>query len=70
MLGRRNPSEKDPSPKILALRVFARNKVCAKSKFWYHMRSQQKLKSAQGQILSVHEVSPLLLRSMRSAPTS
>jgi large subunit ribosomal protein L18Ae len=56
VLGRRTPSEKDPNPNVLALRVFAKTKVSAKSKFWYHMRSQQKLKSAQGQILSVHEV--------------
>lgn len=68
MLGRRNPSEKDQTPKVLALRVFARNKVSAKSKFWYHMRSQQKLKSAQGQILSVHEVSPSLTQVYEKRP--
>ena len=56
VLGRRHPSEKEPNPTVLALRVFAQNKVVAKSKFWYHMRAQQKLKSAQGQILSIHEI--------------
>ena len=36
--------------------MFAKNQVCAKSKFWYHLKRQYKTKSAQGQILSVNEV--------------
>jgi large subunit ribosomal protein L18Ae len=55
-MGRKNPTEQDPSPKVYALRLFARNAVIAKSKFWYHLRRLLKTKSAQGQILSVNEV--------------
>lgn len=55
-MGRRLPSEQDPNPKVYAIRLFARNNVIAKSKFWYHLRRQLKTKSAQGQILSVNEI--------------
>jgi large subunit ribosomal protein L18Ae len=54
VLGRKLPTEQEPNPKVFAIRLFARNKVIAKSKFWYHLRNQLKTKSAQGQILSVN----------------
>ena len=56
MLGRKLPTEQDANPKVYAIRLFARNKVIAKSKFWYHLRRQLKTKSAQGQILAVNEI--------------
>ena len=55
-MGRKLPTEQDPNPKVYALRLFARNNVIAKSKFWYHLRRLLKTKSAQGQILSVNEI--------------
>lgn len=55
-MGRKLPTEQDPSPKVYAIRLFAKNKVIAKSKFWYHLRRQLKTKSAQGQILTVNEI--------------
>lgn len=55
-MGRKLPTENDANPKVYAIRLFARNKVVAKSKFWYHLRRQLKTKSAQGQILSVNEI--------------
>ena len=69
VFGRRDPSPTDPNPAVLALRVFAKNTVIAKSKFWYHMRKQQKLKSAQGQILGVNQVIFNKLRSSRETAT-
>lgn len=56
MLGRKLPTEQEANPKVYAIRLFARNKVIAKSKFWYHLRRQLKTKSAQGQILAVNEI--------------
>ena len=38
------------------MRVFAPNEVAAKTKFWYNMRKLNKIKRAQGEILSVNEV--------------
>lgn len=55
-MGRKLPTEAEPVPKVYAIRLFARNHVVAKSKFWYHLRRQLKTKSAQGQILSVNEI--------------
>jgi large subunit ribosomal protein L18Ae len=55
-MGRKIPTEKEPHPKIYALRLFASNEVVAKSKFWYYLRRQLKTKSAQGQILSVNQI--------------
>lgn len=54
VMGRKLPTDQDPTPKVYAIRLFARNSVIAKSKFWYHLRRQLKTKSAQGQILSVN----------------
>jgi len=55
-MGRKLPTEQESNPKVYALRLFARNNVIAKSKFWYHLRRLLKTKSAQGQILSVNEI--------------
>ena len=56
VMGRKLPTEQDPNPKVYAIRLFARNEVIAKSKFWYHLRRQLKTKSAQGQILAVNQI--------------
>jgi large subunit ribosomal protein L18Ae len=38
------------------MRVFAKNPVLAKSKFWYHMKRQHKVRKVQGEVVSVQEV--------------
>ncbi len=38
------------------MRVFAPNPVLAKSKFWYHMKRQHKVRKVQGEIVSVQEI--------------
>ena len=55
-MGRKVPTAQEPSPKVWAIRLFARNAVVARSKFWYHLRRQYKTKAAQGQILSCNEI--------------
>ncbi len=50
------PSEKDPNPTLYRIRVFAKNTVLAKSKFWYHMKRQHKVRKIQGEVVSVNEV--------------
>ena len=56
MVGRKNPTDKDPNPKLYRMRVFAKNPVFAKSKFWYQLKRQQKIRRCQGEIVSVNEV--------------
>jgi ribosomal protein L20A (L18A) len=38
------------------MRVFGKNPVLAKSKFWYHMKRQHKVRKVQGEIVSVQEI--------------
>ena len=54
--GRHVPSEKNPNPKIYKMRIFANDEVRAKSKFWYFLRRLNKIKKANGEILSCSEV--------------
>ena len=50
MVGRAKPTKQNPEPKIYRLRVFAPNEVRAKSKFWYHIKTFDRLKRANGQV--------------------
>src|SRR3569833_2584404 len=38
------------------MRIFATNPVLAKSKFWYFMKRQHKVRKVQGEIVNVSEV--------------
>jgi uncharacterized membrane protein len=50
------------------MKLFARNEVNAKSRFWYFMHQMRKMKKTTGEILDVNEVSNLspLFRVRRS----
>mmetsp|Transcript_75462 Transcript_75462/g.87712 ORF Transcript_75462/g.87712 Transcript_75462/m.87712 type:complete len:188 (+) Transcript_75462:70-633(+) len=54
--GRRIPTEKHPQPEIISMRLFARDETLAKSKFWYQVSRQNKLKRANGEIVAVNEI--------------
>merc|ERR1719163_2411076 len=56
IVGRRLPSESTPEPTLYRLRIFAANEVLARSKFWYHMKRQHKVRRIQGEIVSTSEV--------------
>ena len=51
------------------MRLFARDQVLARSKFWYHMKRQHKIRKIQGEIIQTSEVSnaTLLILSIRSS---
>jgi large subunit ribosomal protein L18Ae len=38
------------------MRVFAKNTVIARSKFWYQMKRQNKIRSTHGEIIAVNEI--------------
>ena len=38
------------------MRVFAKNAILGKSKFWYFLKKQKRIKKANGEILSVSEI--------------
>merc|ERR1719198_921795 len=56
VVGRQTPSEKDTDPTCYRIRVFAKNAVLARSRFWYEMKRQNKVRKCQGEIVSVSEI--------------
>ena len=54
--GRKVPSEADATPTVYRMRIFAPNEVLAKSRFWYYLKRQNKLKKINGEVVSVKEV--------------
>jgi large subunit ribosomal protein L18Ae len=60
VVGRSHPSTQNPNPKIFKMRIFANDQVRAKSKFWYFLKRMNKIKKANGEILSVNEVINLI----------
>ena len=54
--GRKLPSKNELNPQIFKMRVFAKNAVLAKSKFWYFLKKQRRIKKNNGEILCVSEI--------------
>jgi large subunit ribosomal protein L18Ae len=60
VVGREKPSPKDPNPKIYRMRIFAKNDVVAKARFWHFLRTLRKIKHTHGELLGIWKVSPFL----------
>jgi large subunit ribosomal protein L18Ae len=56
VVGRHLPTERDPSPQIFRMKLWARDDVKARSKFWYFLRKLRRVKKANGQVLAVNEI--------------
>ncbi|KAJ2531248.1 60S ribosomal protein L20B [Coemansia sp. RSA 1935] len=56
VIGRRLPSEQEPTPKLFRMRIFAPNEIVAKSRYWYFLSKLHKAKRANGEIVSVNEI--------------
>lgn len=56
VVGRHLPTEKIPNPQIYRMKLWARDDVKARSKFWYFLRKLRRVKKANGQILAVNEI--------------
>ncbi|KAJ2602918.1 60S ribosomal protein L20B [Coemansia sp. RSA 1286] len=66
VIGRRLPSEQEPTPKLFRMRIFAPNVVVAKSRYWYFLSKLHKAKRASGEIVSVNEIfepKPLVVKN-------
>ncbi|TIA69592.1 hypothetical protein E3P92_03538 [Wallemia ichthyophaga] len=57
VVGRRLPTEVDPTPKLYRMRIFAPNEVVAKSRFWYFVGQYRKMKKGTGEIVSLNVIS-------------
>merc|ERR1712071_692175 len=62
VVGRQSPSEANPEPTCYRIRVFAKNTVIARSRFWYQMKRQNKVRRTQGK-------SSQSVKSLRDPPT-
>merc|ERR1711937_1070684 len=59
-------AEDTPMCKVYRMNLFAKNKVVARSRFWYFMGRMCRVKKANGQIISVnqiHESSPTQVKN-------
>lgn len=56
IVGRHLPTDKDANPQIYRMKLWAKDDVKAKSKFWYFLRKLRRVKKANGQILAVNEI--------------
>ena len=56
--GRRKPTDKFPESEcpVYRMRLFAPDAVIARSRFWYYLSLLKKVKKANGEIVSVHEL--------------
>ena len=69
VVGRSHATQENPNPKIFKMRIFADDHVRAKSKFWYFLKRMNKIKKANGEILSIHEVNIIrLFLDLRKRP--
>merc|ERR1712184_210152 len=56
VIGRAQPTEAVPEPKLYKMKLFAPNEVVAKSRYWYFLSQIVKAKKATGEIVSVKEI--------------
>ena len=54
--------------KVYRMNLFAKNKVVARSRFWYFMGRLCRVKKANGQIISVNQVRPPAEALRRACP--
>lgn len=59
VVGRKLPSKLEPQPQLFKMRLFARDEIVAKSRFFYFLRKLKKIKRSNGEIVSVSEVTLL-----------
>lgn len=54
--GRALPTESNPEPEVIVMRVFAKNEAVAKSRFWKLNKRNHKLKKRDGEVMKVTEI--------------
>eukprot|EP00794_Sanderia_malayensis_P005990 gene5990-6686_t len=66
IIGRHIPTEKQPRPALYRMRIFAKNDIVARSRFWYFLSKLKKVKKANGEIVTceqIHEKSPTCVKN-------
>lgn len=57
VIGRHLPTEQNSTPKLYRMRIFAKNTVVAKSRFWYFLMKLRKVKKSTGEIVALNVIS-------------
>lgn len=57
VIGRKLPTEKEKTTPLYKMRIFAPDRIVAKSRFWYFLRQLKKFKKSTGEIVSLKQVS-------------
>lgn len=57
VIGRKLPTEDNPQPALWRMRIFARNKLVAQSRYWYFLKQLRKVKKTTGEIVAINEIS-------------
>nr|ACD65169.1 putative 60S ribosomal protein RPL18A [Phoronis muelleri] len=57
VIGRRVPTDKVRQPPLYQMRIFAPDRVTAKSRFWYFVRQLNKIKKSYSEIVLCQEIS-------------
>ncbi|WAR25178.1 RL18A-like protein [Mya arenaria] len=67
VIGRSVPTEKDRTPPLYQMQIFAPDKCTAKSRFWYFVCQLKKMKRTLGEIVScqeIYEKKPLKIKNV------
>merc|ERR1711872_826951 len=56
IVGRQIPSDKLRVPPLFRMRIFATDRVVAKSRFWYYLNRLKKVKKAHGEIINCQKI--------------
>lgn len=58
VVGRKAPTEDQPEPPLIRMKIFANSEPIAKSRYWYFLHKMSgKMKKTTGQILDINEIS-------------
>merc|ERR1712198_134719 len=67
IVGRRLPTDKERVPPLYQMRIFAPDRIVAKSRYWYFVGMLKKMKKGTGEIVSVQQVNekkPLCIKNI------
>merc|ERR1712137_147113 len=65
IVGRKKPSELQPEPPIFRMRIFAKDSVKAKSRFWYFLSKYHKMKKQPVKFLVLTKSSKTNLKNLK-----
>ena len=66
MIGRMVPTEKNRTPPLYQLRIFAPDMITAKSRYWYFVTQLRRMKKTQGEIVLCQQASVSSLTARRT----